>query len=163
MRSEAASGRQYGRSELTSQVVKLLSLSSSAPALKSFAARNALGTIDKYLFADMKAQGVTPADKTTDFEFARRVTLDLTGRIPTTQRLLSFVADSAADKRAKLIDELLAKPEWVDKWTMYFGDLYANTDRNTFVSAMSRAAMRSTSGSRIRLPPTSHITRWRPS
>ena len=32
------------------------------------------------------------------------------------------------DKRAKLIDELLASPQWVDKWTMYFGDLYQNTD-----------------------------------
>ena len=37
--------------------------------------------------------------------------------------MLSFVADKTADKRAKLIDELLAKPEWVDKWTMYYGDL----------------------------------------
>ena len=103
------------------------------PAPQSFAEPDQLATIDKYLFADMQAQGVTPADKTTDFEFIRRVTLDLTGRIPTPDRVLSFVADTAADKRAKLIDELLAKPEWVDKWTMYFGDLYNNTDRNTFV------------------------------
>ena len=134
MRADAASGRQYARSELTSHVVKLLRFSSDAPSLKSFAAAETLGTIDKYLFDDMKAQGVTPADKTTDFEFARRATLDLTGRIPNTQRLLSFVADGAGDKRAKLIDELLAKSEWVDKWTMYFGDLYMNTDRNTFVT-----------------------------
>ena len=42
--------------------------------------------------------------------------------------MLSFVADTAPDKRAKLIEELLAKPEWIDKWTMYFGDLYQNTD-----------------------------------
>ena len=69
-----------------------------------------------------------PAPKTTDWEFIRRVTLDLTGRIPTPDRVLSFVADTTPDKRAKLIDELLAKPEWVDKWTMYFGDLYQNTD-----------------------------------
>src|SRR5262249_38606136 len=51
---------------------------------------------------------------------------DLTGRIPTADRVLKFVADTAPDKRNKLIDELLAKPEWVDKWTMFFGDLYKN-------------------------------------
>src|SRR4029453_10196141 len=78
--------------------------------------------------------GVAPAGKTNDFEFIRRVTLDLTGRIPTPERVLSFTADTAADKRARLIDELLAKPEWVDKWTMYFGDLYNNTNLNTFVN-----------------------------
>src|ERR1035437_3331947 len=85
------------------------------------------GSIDSYLQADWKAQGITPAAKTTDWEFIRRVTLDLTGRIPTPARVLSFVADTSTGKRAALIDELLAKPEWVDKWTMYFGDLYQNT------------------------------------
>src|SRR5205085_6822907 len=40
---------------------------------------------------------------------------------------VAFVADSDPAKRAKLVDELLASPQWVDKWTMYFGDLYQNT------------------------------------
>jgi hypothetical protein len=44
------------------------------------------------------------------------------------------VADTTPDKRTRLIDELLAKPEWVDKWTMYFGDLYKNTVRNTQIN-----------------------------
>jgi hypothetical protein len=118
------------RSALTLDVVKRLSVARGA---KSFEQPDSLGTIDKYLYADMQAHGVTPADKTNDFEFIRRVTLDLTGRIPTPDRLLSFTADTTADKRAGLVDELLARPEWIDKWTMYFGDLYGNTDRNTFV------------------------------
>jgi len=82
--------------------------------------------IDKNIFQVLQQQGVTPADKTNDFEFIRRVTLDLTGRIPTVDRLMSFVADTTPDKRAKLVDELLAKPEWVDKWTMFYGDLFKN-------------------------------------
>jgi hypothetical protein len=86
------------------------------------------GSIDSFLYADMQANGIQPADKTTDWEFIRRVTLDLTGRIPKPERVLSFVADKTSDKRASLVDELLASPEWVDKWTMYFGDLYKNTD-----------------------------------
>ena len=81
------------------------------------------GSIDSYIFADFQANQITPAPKTTDWEFIRRASLDLTGRIPAPDRVLSFVADSAPDKRAKLIDELLAQPQWVDKWAMYFGDL----------------------------------------
>ena len=83
--------------------------------------------IDQDIHADLLANNVTPADKTTDYEFIRRVTLDLTGRIPTAARVISFVASVDPDKRAALVEELLAKPEWVDKWTMYFGDLYKNT------------------------------------
>ena len=84
-------------------------------------------SIDSYIYADFKKHGITPAGQTTDWEFIRRVTLDLTGRIPTPERVLSFVTDTRAGKRAALIDELLTAPEWVDKWTMYFGDLYQNS------------------------------------
>lgn len=89
------------------------------------------GTIDRYLFAAMQQAGVTPAARTNDYEFIRRVTLDLTGRIPTPDRVLSFVADTSVNKRSALIEELLAKPEWVDKWVMYYGDLFNNTTNNT--------------------------------
>jgi hypothetical protein len=77
---------------------------SSAPAarrIKSFEDTSKLATTDKYLFDDMRANGVVPADKTND----------LTGRIPTPDRVLSFTSDKSADKCAKLIDELLTRPE----------------------------------------------------
>jgi hypothetical protein len=92
------------------------------------------GLIDQYIWADLQANNITPAGQTTDFEFTRRVTLDLTGRIPTADRLNQFIADTDPNKRARLVDELLAKPQWVDKWTMYFGDLYKNTIANTQVN-----------------------------
>jgi len=85
--------------------------------------------IDQYIWADLQANSITSAGLTTDYEFIRRVTLDLTGRIPTPARVSRFAADRDPNKRANLINELLAKPEWVDKWTMYFGDLYKNTGR----------------------------------
>ncbi len=88
--------------------------------------------------AQWKMPACGPADSANDFEFMRRITLDLTGRIPTQDKLLSFVADTSSDKRAKLIDELLQSPEWVDKWTMYFGDLLRNTDR---IDSQSVAAL----------------------
>jgi hypothetical protein len=85
---------------------------------------NSDNLIDKAIFSALQAKGVTPAEKTNDYEFIRRVTLDLTGRIPTADRLLSFVADNDPNKRANLVDELLGKSEWVDKWTMFYGDMY---------------------------------------
>ena len=93
----------------------------------SFDQTHQAGSIDSYIFADFQANGITPAPNTTDWEFIRRVTLDLTGRIPAPDRVLVFVADTTPDKRSRLIDELLARPEWIDKWTMYFGDLFQNT------------------------------------
>jgi hypothetical protein len=86
--------------------------------------------IDAYIFAALRSAGVTPAPATTDYEFIRRVTLDLTGRIPTPARVLSFVADTTATKRAALVDQLIATPEFIDKWTMFLGDLYQNNSRN---------------------------------
>lgn len=83
--------------------------------------------IDHAVFADLQTRGISPAATTNDYEFVRRVTLDLTGRVPTAARVTQFVTDNSAGKRAALIDELLSKPEWVDKWTMYYGDLYKNT------------------------------------
>ena len=92
-----------------------------------------LAPIDQILFAAMKASGVTPAERTTDAEFLRRVTLDLTGRIPKPEDLTAFLADTSPNKRAAVVSRLVASPEWVDKWTMFFGDLFKNSTRNTQV------------------------------
>jgi hypothetical protein len=118
----------------TGQVVKALTAASASRARSFDQQAKTLGMIDSYLFNDMQAQGVQPADITTDWEFIRRVTLDLTGRIPTPARVLAFVADKSPDKRSALIDELVSSPQWVDKWTMYFGDLYQNTDQRPSTS-----------------------------
>jgi hypothetical protein len=99
---------------------------------KLAAARNssqAAGSIDSFIWADFRKRRIEPAGPTTDWEFIRRVTLDLTGRIPKPERVQAFVADSSDSKRAALIDELLEDSAWTDKWTMFFGDLYQNVDR----------------------------------
>jgi hypothetical protein len=111
----------------TTQVSKALGTKAETHAAHKPASAYAAGSIDSYIFADLETNGIAPASPTTDWEFIRRVTLDLTGRIPTVDRVLRFVADTTPDKRAKLVDELLAAPAWADKWTMYFGDLYRNT------------------------------------
>jgi hypothetical protein len=85
-----------------------------------------MGLIDRHIYGELAKQGVAAAPRSTDAEFLRRVTLDLTGRIPTPDKVQQFLNDNSPDKRARLVDELLASGTWVDKWTMYFGDLYRN-------------------------------------
>lgn len=109
---------------------KSATASAAAPPARAIA----LGLIDRHLFEAMERAGVRPARRTGDFEFIRRVTLDLTGRVPAPERLLAFVEDSNPDKRARLVEELLASPAWIDKWTMFFGDLLRNTARSAQVT-----------------------------
>ena len=125
----ASGGGQHRLSALTEKVVAALPPISSAAAKPADASSG--NNIDTYIFAAIKAAGVTPAPSTTDYEFIRRVTLDLTGRIPSPDAVTSFVADTTAGKRAKLVETLLASPQWVDKWTMYYGDLLQNNSSNT--------------------------------
>jgi len=96
--------------------------------------QHSANNIDKYLFQAMSDAAVAPAPPTTDYEFVRRITLDLTGRIPAADAVTSFVNDSSFDKRTKLVDALMASPEWVDKWTIWFGDFLQNNSQNTQIN-----------------------------
>jgi len=58
-----------------------------------------------------------------DAQFLRRVSLDLTGRLPTPKEIESFLADSAKDKRRKAVDRLLKSDAFVDYWTFQFAKL----------------------------------------
>src|SRR3954469_10826789 len=114
-------------SATTEAVMRAMAVVPGGTQTYTFDKAHEAGSIDSYIWADFQKHGITPAPKTTDWEFVRRATLDLTGRIPKADRAAAFVADGSTDKRSKLIDELLADPAWTDKWTMFFGDLYQNT------------------------------------
>lgn len=86
--------------------------------------------IDRHIYEALKNANVAPANPANDYEFARRVSFDLTGRPLAYDRLMAFVNDPATGKRARLVDSLLQAPEFVDKWAMFFGDLYRNVDDN---------------------------------
>ena len=82
--------------------------------------------VDDEIFGTMAAASVKPTRLATDEEFIRRVTLDLTGDIPTSARVKSFLTDTRADKRDQLVDELLHSEAFVNRWTMWFGDIVQN-------------------------------------
>jgi hypothetical protein len=71
--------------------------------------------IDRQIAAGLPNYDAVAAPIATDAEFLRRVTLDLTGRIPSATDARAFLSDTAPDKRAKLVDALLASPEYA-RW-----------------------------------------------
>ena len=89
--------------------------------------------IDQHLFDKMARAGVNSAPLSTDEEFLRRVTLDLTGRLPEPNAVRQFLLDTSATKRDQLVDRLIASPEFVDKWTLFFGDLFRNNSNSTAI------------------------------
>jgi hypothetical protein len=68
--------------------------------------------VDQYIDAGLAAAAVTPAPAAEDANFIRRVTLDLAGRIPATSEVMSYVQSTEADKKVKLVDRLLASPDF---------------------------------------------------
>jgi hypothetical protein len=126
----AQARKDYEFSRLTSEVVSRIAPQSIKGERFNTESTN---VIDQQLRKAWEDAGATPAAKTNDYEFLRRVTLDLTGRIPSADTVERFVADTDPEKRSKMVDTLLASPEFTDKWTMFFGDLLKNTLRTTQV------------------------------
>ncbi len=91
-------------------------------------------SIDDFVFGQLERKGIAPAAQSDDLEFLRRVTLDLTGRIPTLQEVVGFLQDGSADKRQGTVERLLASGQWADRWTMFFGDMLRNTTRTAQVN-----------------------------
>ncbi len=66
--------------------------------------------VDHYIDAKLKEDKVTAAPRADDAAILRRLTLDLNGRVPTATEVQDYLASSDPDKKAKLVDRLLASP-----------------------------------------------------
>lgn len=77
--------------------------------------------IDQLVFANLKQISVPPSPVCDDTTFLRRVSLDIAGRLPTVAEAEAFLASTDPAKRDKLVDALLASPDYADffanKWT----------------------------------------------
>jgi hypothetical protein len=87
--------------------------------------------IDDQIFGRMAAARVRSAPLSTDAEFVRRIYLDLTGRLPSAAEVRAFLASNDSNKRSQLINDLLYSPAFVDKWTLWLGDLVQNRVNTT--------------------------------
>ena len=84
------------------------------------------GEVDRLVNNELIESKIEPAPLTTDEQFIRRVTLDLTGELPTPADVKDFVADPGSQKRALLIDKLLASDEFGHHWARYWRDVIAS-------------------------------------
>lgn len=84
--------------------------------------------VDELINAKLKRLGIVPSELSTDEEFLRRVSLDVTGTLPTTDEVLAFAKDTRPDKRTLKIDELLERPGYAAQWATFFCDMTGNND-----------------------------------
>lgn len=78
--------------------------------------------IDRHVFAKLRQLRIAPSDLADDGTFLRRAYLDVCGILPAPDEARAFLADTRVDKRARLIDALLERPEYADHWAMNWTD-----------------------------------------
>lgn len=79
--------------------------------------------VDTHVHAKLRKLRIIPSEVCSDEEFLRRVSVDITGTMPTIDDYEKFRADTSPDKRGKLVDALLQRKEFVDIWVMKWAEL----------------------------------------
>jgi len=85
--------------------------------------------VDAAVFEKLKQLQILPSDLCTDDEFLRRVTLDLTGRLPTAPEVTQFLADKSPSARTALVDRLLDSDEFAAFWALKWGDVLRSNSK----------------------------------
>lgn len=89
-----------------------------------FSQRN--NALDDYVCSKLAELCIEPSDLCDDGAFVRRAFLDTIGLLPTPDEVCAYLADRGKEKRSRLIDALLARPEYSDFWTLQLCDLLQN-------------------------------------
>ncbi|MFC5458147.1 DUF1549 domain-containing protein [Prosthecobacter fluviatilis] len=113
---------------------------SSARAAGQLDTAAAARQIDAVLAKDWAANKLKGNPQTDDNTFVRRIYLDIIGRIPTTRETEEFLNSKDADKRAKLIDRLLASEAYVQHFFNYWADVLRVTSNGNQTGAITGAA-----------------------
>ncbi len=79
--------------------------------------------IDEQIDRKLALLNLPASPRSSDPAFARRIYLDVLGKLPTAEETARFIADASPDKRDRLIEDLLARPEFVDYWTYKWCDV----------------------------------------
>lgn len=85
--------------------------------------------IDRHVFNKLHSLRMLPSPLASDSVFLRRVYLDTLGILPEPDEARRFLADTRPDKRARLIDGLLERPEFADFWALKWSDLLRNEEK----------------------------------
>ena len=92
--------------------------------------------VDKHVFAKLKMLSIPPSGLCSDQEFIRRASLDLCGILPKPEEVKAFLADKDANKRTKLIDALMERPEYADFWTLKWSDVLRSSRKTIQVKGI---------------------------
>jgi hypothetical protein len=131
-----------GEAAVTVQFSNLVALSRiTVPLANSidpriFAAAPRKSYVDDLVNKKLQTLRIPPSSSCNDQEFVRRAYLDAAGILPTPEEVKKFVADPAPDRRAKLVDALLSRAEFVDYWTYKWSDVLLISSRRLTQPAM---------------------------
>ncbi len=85
--------------------------------------------LDKFIFNKLERLRIQPASLCDDTTFLRRASLDLTGKLPTAAEARGFGALTTENKRARLVDALLERPEFSEYWALKWSDVLRNEEK----------------------------------
>ena len=96
----------------------------------TFTSAERFNAIDEPVLAKLQELHIPPSPLCSDHEFIRRAFLDAAGTLPTRADVDAFVADTESDKRARLVDSLFERDEFVDYWAYKWSDLLLVSSRS---------------------------------
>jgi len=117
---ELAKGRQWW----AFQAVRELPAPAGSPAVK------ASTKLDRFVLATLQQKGLTPSAEADPRTLARRVYVDLTGLTPTYEEVEGFARDASPDRYEKLVERLLASPQYGERWARYWLDVVRYAEDN---------------------------------
>jgi len=98
---------------------------SQQPAIAIPPAAAGRSPVDAFIDEGLEKSKIAAQPVIDDWSFLRRASLDVIGRIPTREEAAVYFSNAPAERRTKLIDDLLASDEWADHWTAYWQDVLA--------------------------------------
>ncbi|HXX95002.1 MAG TPA: DUF1549 and DUF1553 domain-containing protein, partial [Planctomycetota bacterium] len=112
----------------TGSFVVALLVASAVGGAQSTPRASVITLIDRHLEKAWEDAGVASAEMASDGEFLRRLSLDVLGTIPTAEEAIAFIRDSRPDKRARKIQEVLARPDYAHHWAEVWEDILVGYD-----------------------------------
>jgi hypothetical protein len=85
--------------------------------------------IDRAVYSRLRHLQLQPSALCDDTTYLRRVFLDTLGILPTAEQAREFIADSRVDKRVRLVDSVLSRPEFAEHWALKWSDLLRNEEK----------------------------------
>ena len=117
---------QFGGEIAVFQGVIPLADSKAAAAAVAAILPTTYPNVDRPLFEQWQQLGVIPSAVADDASFIRRATIDICGTLPTVEDIAAYTVDQRTDKKSRLIDQLLERPEFASYFALKWADILQN-------------------------------------